>query len=69
MSDDDGNFTIRGFRDWAQVGQTKTYELINAGQIDALKAGGKTLITKASAKAWRASLPRIAPQAPKPEAA
>lgn len=33
------------------VGRTKVYELINIGDLEAIKLGGRTLITDASARA------------------
>jgi excisionase family DNA binding protein len=59
MLDDDGAFTIPAFCAWAQVGRTLAYELINRGQIKAVKVGVKTLIPKTEARAWLASLPAI----------
>jgi excisionase family DNA binding protein len=59
MHDDDGAFTIAAFCGWANVGRTLTYELINRGQLKAVKVGGKTLIPKTEARAWLASLPAI----------
>jgi excisionase family DNA binding protein len=59
MQDDDGAFTIAAFCAWAHVGRTLAYELINRGQLKAVKVGGKTLIPKTEARAWLASLPAI----------
>jgi excisionase family DNA binding protein len=59
LDDDDGSLTIREFCEWAKVGRTLTYQLINEGTIEAFKVGTKTLVTKSSARKWRASLPRI----------
>jgi hypothetical protein len=67
--DDDGFFTIKGFGDWGQVARTYTYQLIGKGEIEAVKAGAKTLITKSSARRWRDALPRIKPSAKSTEAA
>jgi excisionase family DNA binding protein len=39
-------------------GNTKLYELIGEGRLEAVKLGGKTLITAASLDAFIASLPR-----------
>jgi excisionase family DNA binding protein len=61
---DDGAFTINDFCEWASIGRTLAYELINRGAIRAIKLGGKTLIPKADAKAWLASLPAYRPQTP-----
>jgi excisionase family DNA binding protein len=40
------------------VGVTKLYQLIGSGQIEARKAGGKTLIPAESLRAYLESLPR-----------
>ncbi len=39
-------------------GNTKLYELIGEGRLEAVKLGGKTLVTAASLDAFIASLPR-----------
>jgi hypothetical protein len=39
------------------VGRTKTYDLINSGAVSARKCGKTTLIDRASAERWYASLP------------
>ncbi len=39
-------------------GNTKLYELISEGRLEAVKLGGKTLITAASLNAFITSLPR-----------
>jgi len=41
------------------VKKTKLYSLIAANDIQAVKAGPKTLIPVESAEAWAASLPRF----------
>jgi hypothetical protein len=69
LDDDDGLLTVREFGDWGKVGRTYTYQLIGDGAIEARKAGSKTLITKASARRWRDSLPRIRSSNPPGEAA
>ena len=40
------------------VGRSTAYGLIAAGVLEAKKAGAKTLIDRASAERWYASLPR-----------
>jgi hypothetical protein len=59
--DDDGNFTLREFRAWAGIGNTKTFAEIAAGRLRAIKIGGRTIITKPDARAWRATFPAIKP--------
>jgi hypothetical protein len=44
------------------VGKTRTYELINAGRVKAVKLGARTLIPRASAEAWARSLPAFEPR-------
>lgn len=39
-------------------GKTKAYELIAAGEIEAVKIGGATRITTESAERWLKRLPR-----------
>jgi hypothetical protein len=39
-------------------GTTRIYELIGSGKLDARKAGGRTLITGESLRAYAASLPK-----------
>ena len=40
------------------TGTTRLYELIGAGLLDARKAGGRTLITAASLRAYAENLPK-----------
>ncbi len=40
------------------LGRTRVYELIGAGQIDALKSGSRTLLTTVSIMTYLQSLPR-----------
>ena len=42
------------------ISRTRLYNEIKAGRIVALRAGGKTLITRTSQEQWLASLP-VAP--------
>jgi hypothetical protein len=48
--------TIKGFCAAYGVGQTTTYGLIKRGILETRKAGLRTLITEASARAWFESL-------------
>ncbi len=45
--------------DYARVGRTKLYNLINNGAIEAVKIGTATRIVRASLDACLASLPRL----------
>lgn len=48
--------TIKEFCRAYGVGKSTAYELMAAGVLDARKAGKRTLITEASARAWFESL-------------
>lgn len=52
-----GAMPISVFCDMYGIGRTKTYDLINSGAISARKSGKTTLIDRASAERWYASLP------------
>jgi excisionase family DNA binding protein len=43
------------------IGHTKFYELLNSGQLRAVKVGSKTLIDEAEEERWKASLPPYEP--------
>lgn len=51
--------SIRGFCDAYGVGRTRTYDLIAAGKLYAVKNGPRTMIEVESAEQWAASLPRF----------
>lgn len=51
-------YTIQATKHTTGHGTTKIYELIGAGILDARKAGGRTLITGDSVRAYVANLPR-----------
>ena len=53
--------TIGEFSEVYSVGRTMVYELLKTGQLEALKSGGKTVITTEAAEKWLASLPRFVP--------
>jgi excisionase family DNA binding protein len=46
------------------IGRVKTYELINAGELTAVKVGRKTLIPVNSAESWFGSLPKLRAKPP-----
>ena len=52
-----GAMPIAVFCETYGIGRTKTYDLINSGAISARKSGKTTLIDRASAERWYASLP------------
>ena len=49
--------SIRAFCDAYGVGRTRTYDLIAAGKLHAVKNGPRTMIDVESAEQWAASLP------------
>jgi len=51
--------SIRAFCDAYGVGRTRTYDLIAAGKLHAVKNGPRTMIDVDSAEQWAASLPRF----------
>lgn len=51
--------SIRAFCDAYGVGRTRTYDLIAAGKLQAVKNGPRTMIDVESAEQWAASLPRF----------
>lgn len=51
--------TIPDARRAMGIGQTKIYELIASGEIEAVKVGARTLIVVASIKQWLDRLPRV----------
>lgn len=48
----EGNWTIREFCEIYKVGETSLYEMLNSGELAAIKARGRTLIPKSEARAW-----------------
>lgn len=51
--------TVAGAKKALGLGTTKLYEMIGAGELEAVKFGGATRITTASIKALVASAPRL----------
>ena len=51
--------SIPHFQQRYDVGRTFTYDLIKSGEIEARKAGRRTLITVESAERWFARLKRL----------
>jgi len=49
--------SIRDFCSAYGCGRTRTYDLIAAGKLQAVKNGPRTMIDVESAEAWAASLP------------
>jgi len=50
------------------VGNTRFYELIAAGALDARKMGSRTMVTAESLRRYVGSLPRFEPRDPKADA-
>ncbi len=55
--------SVRDACDYAKCGQTKLYELLSEGKIEARRMFGKTMIDLDSVDAWHHSLPKIDPSA------
>ncbi len=53
-------FNIEGARDYSGLTRTKIYELVASGDLDARKAGRRTLIVGDSLRDYLANLPRAA---------
>jgi hypothetical protein len=53
--------SIRDFCSAYGCGRTRTYDLIAAGKLQAVKNGPRTMIDAESAEQWAASLPRFRP--------
>jgi hypothetical protein len=58
-----GLMPLRAFLAWANIGPTKGYEIINSGEVEAVKVGRLTMIRRDSAERWAASLPAFKPKA------
>ncbi len=54
---DDGFLTIEAFGDLYRVGRTRIYQLLNSNELEGVKSGARTLITRSSARAWAKRLP------------
>lgn len=57
-----GALSIRDFCRWAGLGRTAVYEEIGAGRLQPKKCGRRTIIPRAEAERWLASLPDYAPE-------
>jgi excisionase family DNA binding protein len=51
---------------YGRIGQTKMYELINAGKIDAYKDGRTTKVGLDSVERYNATLPKYVPGSKRP---
>jgi excisionase family DNA binding protein len=59
MEDLVGALTINQFCEKYSVGRTKTYELIKARDLRAVKIGSGTRILKSDAERWAMALPAL----------
>jgi excisionase family DNA binding protein len=59
---DDELLTAAGFRARYKVKKSRFYELLNEGQLKAVKDGGLTRIRREDAEAWARSLPEYVPR-------
>jgi DNA-binding transcriptional regulator YhcF (GntR family) len=53
--------TVRELAQANGIGLTLAYEELNAGRLEAIKVGSKTMITPEAEAAWKARLPRYKP--------
>jgi excisionase family DNA binding protein len=60
------NLTVNEFCVAFNIGRTKFYQLIAAGEVEAIKLGKKTLIPRAELDRLQARLPRMRPSAAVP---
>jgi len=58
-----GALTISGFCRVYNVGRTFVYSQIAERQLEARKAGSRTIILKSEAERWASSLPPLRPSA------
>jgi hypothetical protein len=59
--DDDRLMTVVEFMARNRMGISVFYRELGLGRLEAIKLGGKTLISREAERAWRASLPRYTP--------
>ncbi len=59
--DDDGAFTVREFCARYSIGVTAFYDEISNKRLTAKKRGKRTLVPRASARAWLNALPNMEP--------
>lgn len=54
-------WTILDFCKAHGISKTRVYDLLASGELEAVKAGRRSLITGESQRRWLASLPRFVP--------
>jgi excisionase family DNA binding protein len=59
MFDNTQAFTVREFCAAYRISRDSFYSEVRRGQLRAIKLGKKTLVRKADAEAWSASLPAL----------
>jgi excisionase family DNA binding protein len=55
--EDEGAYTVEEFCQRFGIGRTSFYDEVNEGRLTAKKRGSRTLIERAEARRWLASLP------------
>jgi len=55
------NYRIEDFAACFGISARTTWSLIATGEVDAIKAGRRVLITAESARAWRERCPKVRP--------
>jgi excisionase family DNA binding protein len=55
-------YPITALRRVAGIGKTKAYKLIDEGRLEAIRSGGRTLISARSLRAYLDGLPRVMPK-------
>lgn len=58
--------TVRQFCSNYGIGQTKFYEEVATGRLEARRSGRRVLVTREAATAWLDSLPKIEPKSTNP---
>lgn len=58
--------TVKQFCNSYGIGQTKFYEEVSAGRLEARRSGRRVLVTREAAAAWLSSLPKVEPKTTHP---
>jgi hypothetical protein len=58
-----GAYSVEDFARSHSIGRSSAYSEISAGRLVARKFRSRTIVTVEDAKAWRSSLPKLAPAA------
>ncbi|QXF12800.1 MULTISPECIES: helix-turn-helix domain-containing protein [Sphingopyxis] len=57
-----GSRPVNEFCAWARIGRTRFYEIINSGELRAVKYGRRTFVPTKAADEWLANCPAYRPQ-------